>query len=127
MAKAKLKTTPNRKSVAGFLAKVDKARRQDCQAIVELMRAATSAEPEMWGPSIVGFGRFQYKSGSGREGQWMVTGFSPRKNDLTLYIMPGVDAFPDLLPRLGKYKNGKSCLYIKRLDDVDVGDRKSVV
>jgi hypothetical protein len=127
MAKAKLQTTPTRKSVAGFLATVDKARQQDCQAIVELMREAARAEPEMWGPSIVGFGRYQYKYESGREGEWMVTGFSPRKNDLTLYIMPGVEAFPDLLPKLGKFKNGKSCLYIKKLADVDLGVLRQLI
>jgi hypothetical protein len=127
MAKAKLKTTPTQKNVSGFLAKVDKARRQDCLTIVDLMRTATGAEPEMWGPSIVGFGRYQYRYASGREGEWMVAGFSPRKNDLTLYLMPGVDAFPDLLPRLGKYKTGKSCLYLKKLEDVDVGVLRQLI
>ena len=127
MAKVKLKTAPTRKSVSGFLAKVDKARRPDCQKIIALMQKATGAEPEMWGPSIVGFGRYHYKGRSGREGEWMVTGFSPRKNDLTLYIMPGVEAFPDLVPRLGKFRNGVSCLYIKKLDDVDLGVLRQLI
>ena len=74
----------------------------------------------MWGSSIVGFGRYYYKGKSGREGEWMITGFSPRKNDLTLYIMGGFDNFADLMKNLGKYKNAKSCLYIKKLSDVDV-------
>jgi hypothetical protein len=127
MAKAQLKTTPTRRSVAGFLAKVEKARRQDCQTILDLMRSATGAEPEMWGPSIVGFGRYRYRYQSGREGEWMVIGFSPRKSDLTLYVMPGTDAFPDLMKRLGKHKTGKSCLYIKTLDDVDVGVLRELI
>lgn len=74
----------------------------------------------MWGSSIVGFGRYHYKGKSGREGEWPITGFSPRKGDLTLYIMGGFDKFPDLMAKLGKYKTGKSCLYIKKLSDVDV-------
>lgn len=127
MGKAKLKTTPTRRSVAAFLATVDKARRKDCQTIVDLMRAATGAEPEMWGASIVGFGRYQYRYESGREGEWMMVGFAPRKNDLTLYVLPGIDAFPDLLPRLGKYKTGKSCLYVRKLDDVDLGVLRALV
>ena len=74
----------------------------------------------MWGSSIVGFGHYLYKGKSGREGEWPITAFSPRKGDLTLYIMGGFDKFPDLMPKLGKYKTGKSCLYIKKLSDVDV-------
>ena len=74
----------------------------------------------MWGSSIVGFGRYHYKGKSGREGEWMITGFSPRKGDLTLYIMGGFDKFSDLMTNLGKYKTAKSCLYIKKLSDVDV-------
>ena len=74
----------------------------------------------MWGTSIVGFGHYHYKGKSGREGEWMITGFSPRKGDLTLYIMGGFDKFPELKSKLGKYKTGKSCLYIKKLSDVDV-------
>jgi hypothetical protein len=91
------------------------------------MRAATGAEPEMWGASIVGFGRYHYKGRSGREGEWMVTGFSPRKSELTLYIMPSVESFPELLPRLGKFRNGVSCLYIKKLADVDVGVLRQLI
>ena len=121
MATAKLKTTPTESSVAAFLAGVkDPARRRDCDRVVAMMRKATGAQPKMWGPSIVGFGTYRYKYASGREGDWMLTGFSPRKSDLTLYIMAGFDGYGDLMKRLGKHKTGKSCLYIRKLDDVDM-------
>lgn len=118
---AELKTKRTKDSVLDFLAKVtDSKRREDCKVIVDLMARATKAEPEMWGSSIVGFGRYRYKYESGREMEWMLIGFSPRKSDLTLYIMGGSESFPDLMKRLGKYKTGKSCLYIRKLDDVDL-------
>ena len=125
---AELKTKATNESVTDFLNKVtDKGRRDDCFAVLEIMKDITGEEPKMWGPSIVGFGRYHYKYESGREGEWMITGFSPRKGDLTLYIMPGLDAFPDLMKRLGKFKTGKSCLYIKKLDDVDPGVLRQLV
>jgi hypothetical protein len=127
MATAKLKTRANANSVTGFLAKVDPERRADCEAIVRLMSAATGEEPEMWGASVIGFGRYNYKYESGREGEWMMTGFSPRKNDLTLYIMPGVKAFPELVKKLGRHKTGVSCLYIKKLADVDTRVLKQLI
>jgi hypothetical protein len=117
---AELKTKKTRASVSAFLKKLDATRRDDCIAIARLMQQATSAEPKMWGPSIVGFGDYRYKYDSGREGEWFKMGFSPRKNDLTLYIMPGVDHFKQHLSRLGPHKTGVSCLYIKRLSDVDI-------
>ena len=83
------------------------------------MRAATGSRARMWGTSIVGFGSYHYKYASGREGYWMLVGFSPRKQNLTLYIMPGFKTFDKLMAKLGKYKTGKSCLYIKKLDDID--------
>ncbi len=113
---------------AAFLDKIaDKGRREDCLAVVDIMRAVTKEEPKMWGTSIVGFGHYRYKYESGREGEWMITGFSPRKGDLTLYIMGGFDKFSDLMNSLGKYKTGKSCLYIKRLADVDVAALRRLV
>lgn len=119
---AEAKTKPTKESVKEFLGKIaDEDRRQDCQVIVKLMSKVTGAKPEMWGPSIIGCGRYLYKYESGREGEWMMTGFSPRKNDLTLYIMGGTDAFPDVIKRLGKHKTRGSCLYIKKLADVDLG------
>ena len=117
---SELKTKPTQESVTAFLAKIeDDKRRQDCKAIASMMKRATGAKATMWGSSIVGFGRYHYKYASGREGDWPIVGFSPRKADLTLYIMPGFDRFGPLMKRLGKYKTGKSCLYIKRLSDVD--------
>jgi Domain of unknown function (DU1801) len=115
-----LKTKPNSESVREFLDKIsDEQRRSDCQVVLKLMKKATGAAPTMWGSSIVGFGKYRYRYESGREGEWPVVGFSPRKNDLTLYIIPGFERFDDLMNRLGKFKTGKSCLYIKKLSDVD--------
>ena len=118
---AEVKTKETTESVSAFLKNIaDEDRRSDCFAVVDIMRAATREEPKMWGTSIVGFGRYHYKSEGGREGDWMITGFSPRKAALTLYLMGGLDKFPDLMKNLGKYKTGKGCLYLKKLSDVDV-------
>lgn len=118
---AELKTKPTAESVSAFLDNVsDKGRREDCLAVIDIMKDVTKEEPRMWGSSIVGFGRYRYKYESGREGEWMITGFSPRKGDLTLYIMGGFESVPDLMQRLGKYKTAKACLYIKKLADVDL-------
>ena len=118
---AEPKTKETTESVSAFLDKIeDKQRREDCLAVADIMRAVTKEEPKMWGPSIVGFGRYHYKGKSGREGEWMITGFSPRKANLTLYILGGFDNFSDLMTNLGKYKTAGSCLYIKKLADVDV-------
>jgi hypothetical protein len=125
---AELKTKETDQSVAEFLNAIeDERRRQDCWTVLELMKKATKAEPKMWGTSIVGFGRYRYKYDSGREGEWMVMGFSPRKNDLTLYLNPGVESFGDLMEKLGKHKTGKACLYIKKLEDVDAGVLRTLV
>ncbi len=125
---AELKTKPNQSSVTAFIDKVpDPKRREECRLVLKIMEDATKAKPEMWGTSIVGFGRYRYKYASGREGDWMMTGFSPRKDSLTLYIMPGLEAFSDLMDRLGKYKTGKSCLYIKNLDDVNISILRRLV
>jgi len=117
---AELKTKRTHSSVTAFLDQVsDESRRKDSQTLVRMMKKATKAEPKMWGTSIVGFGDYRYKYASGRENDWFLVGFSPRKQDLTLYIMAGFDKHDALLSKLGKYKTGKSCLYIKRLSDVD--------
>ena len=117
---AELKTKPTTASVSDFLDTIDDdERRKDCLAVVKIMQKATGAKPKMWGPSIVGFGDHRYKYASGRELDWFLTGFSPRKKDLTLYIMPGFERYEELMSSLGKYKTGKSCLFIKRLADVD--------
>jgi hypothetical protein len=115
------KTTVNEASVSAFLDKAapEPQRRADCDAILAMMQKASGAKPKMWGASIIGFGSYTYKYASGQTGDWPIIGFSPRKNDLTVYIMPGYDNAQDLLAKLGKYKTGKSCLYIKKLADVD--------
>ena len=125
---AELKTKPTEASVKQFLNQIpDKERRDDCFAIAKMMEEATSAKPKMWGPSIVGFGSFHYKYDSGREGDWLLTGFSPRKNDLTLYLMMGFEQHRELMQQLGKHKTSKSCLYIKRLADVHVPTLKKLI
>jgi hypothetical protein len=117
---AENKTKPTGVSVTAFLNAIeDNDKRRDCKKIAAMMRAATGNRAKMWGPSIVGFGRYHYEYASGREGEFMITGFSPRAQSLTLYIMPGFKQFESLMKKLGKYKTGKSCLYIKRLSDVD--------
>ena len=125
---AELKTKPNDQSVEAFLNSVaDDKKRQDCFTILELMREVTQTEPKMWGDSIVGFGRYHFKYASGREGDWFLTGFSPRKQNLTLYIMAGFDQYDLLLEKLGKFKTGKACLYIKRIEDIDLPTLKQLV
>ncbi|MCL4841235.1 MAG: DUF1801 domain-containing protein [Bryobacteraceae bacterium] len=125
---AELKTKQTEASVSAFLDAVEnEQRRADCRTVLNLMRAVTGEEPKMWGPSMVGFGSYHYKYASGREGDWFVTGFSPRKQDLTLYIMAGFDRYDELMAKLGKYKTGKSCLYLKRLSDVDLGVLRELV
>jgi hypothetical protein len=117
---AELKTTPNDASVEAFLDGIEnEIRRRDAYDVLKLMKRVTKKKPRMWGSSIVGFGSYHYKYDSGREGEWFLTGFSPRKQDLTLYIMPGIGRFPALTKKLGRHKTGKSCLYIKNLDGVD--------
>ena len=114
------KTQPTKASVTSFIGAIeDKQRRAEARKVAAMMRKATGKKAQMWGPSIVGYGTYHYKYASGREGDFMITGFSPRKQALTVYILPGFENFEDLMARLGKYKTGKSCLYIKRLSDVD--------
>jgi hypothetical protein len=125
---AELKTKPTEARVSDFLEAIDDdERREDCRTVAKIMEKATGAKPKMWGPSIVGFGDHHYKYESGRELDWFLTGFSPRKKELTLYIMPGFDRYDDLMSKLGKYKTGKSCLYIKRLADVDLAVLRTLV
>lgn len=125
---AELKTKVNNASVDKFIKGIkDEQVRKDCIQITDIMKKATKAEPRMWGTSIVGFGIYHYKYASGREGDWFLAGFSPRKQNLTLYIMSGFDEYDGLLKKLGKHSIGKSCLYIKRLEDVDVKVLKELV
>ena len=125
---AEMKTKPTDQSVAEFLNEVsDEERRADCFQVAKIMEEITGEKPKMWGPSIVGFGSYHYKYASGREGDWPVTGFSPRKKDLTLYIMMGFEKHADLMEKLGKHTNSKSCLYIKRLSDVHIPTLKKLM
>ena len=123
-----LKTKPNEQSVTDFLQAVpDERKREDSFAIMELMKEVTGLEPKMWGDTMIGFGTYHYKYASGREGDWFVTGFSPRKQNLTLYIMSGFDEYDELMKKLGKYKTGKACLYINKLEDVDLSVMKDLI
>ena len=118
---AELKTKQTSQSVEKFVSAVaDEQRREDCRTVLRIMKEVTGEKPKMWGSSMVGFGSYHYKYASGREGDWFLTGFAPRKQDLTLYIMAGFSRYNELLRKLGKHKIGKSCLYIKQLDDVDI-------
>ncbi|WP_317057166.1 DUF1801 domain-containing protein [Roseovarius rhodophyticola] len=115
------KTKATQQSVADFVANVDpERRRKEAETLVSFFRDVTGFEPVMWGPSIIGYGRYHYVYASGREGDFLATGFSPRKSALSIYIMPGYADFGNILERLGKHKIGKSCLYINKLDDVDM-------
>jgi len=125
---AALKTRQTDDSVDGFHNSItDDKKRQDCFTVLELMKQVTNMDPRMWGPTIVGFGKAHFKYDSGREGDWFLVGFSPRKQNLTLYIMDGVERHPELLKTLGKYKTGVSCLYIKALDDIHLPTLKKLV
>jgi hypothetical protein len=117
---AELKTKPTTKSVAKFLDAIpDADRRADCRKIAEMMTKATRAEPVIWGTAIVGFGKYRYVYASGREGDWFKVGFSPRKKDISVYLMSGVKHHAELLEKLGKHKIGGGCLYINKLEDID--------
>ena len=118
---AELKTKSTKASVSGFLNSVaDRQRRAECKTVAKMMRASTGKVARMWGTSMVGYGSYDYKYASGRQGTWFECGFSPRAENLTLYIMPGFSDFDPLMKKLGKYKTGKSCLYLKTLDDIDL-------
>ena len=122
------KTVETKDSVEAFINSVaDERKRRDSHELVEMMQAITGAEPKMWGSSLVGFGQYHYKYASGREGDFFITGFSPRKTALTVYIMPGFDNYQDQLERLGPYKTGKSCLYLKNLDVIDRGVLEEII
>ena len=125
---AEQKTKPTKASVKEFLNQIqDKERREDCFAVAKIMEEITGDKPKMWGPSIVGFGTYHYKYASGREGDWPVTAFSPRKKDLTVYLMMGFTKHTELMQKLGKHSAAKSCLYIKRLSDIHVPTLKKLI
>ena len=125
---AENKTQATDASVMAFINSVpDESKRQDCLAVLEMMREVTGEEPVMWGSTIVGFGAYHYKYASGREGDMALTGFSPRKQALTIYITSGFDHYEDLMARLGKHTTGSSCLYVKRLSDIDLNVLRELV
>ena len=125
---AELKTQRNDGSVEDFLNAIDdEQKRKDCYTIMKLMQQMTKSKPTMWGTSIVGFGSYHYKGKSGREGDWFIMGFSPRKQNLTLYLITGFERDAALMKKLGKCKTGKSCLYINTLDDIDLSVLKSLM
>ena len=125
---AELKTRETRESVVRFIKSIpDEKRRQDCATVLKLMKEVTREEPKMWGSAIVGFGNYHYKYASGREGDWFLAGFSPRKQNLTLYIMAGFSAYDELMAKLGKHTKAKSCLYIKDLDGIHLPTLKTLV
>ena len=117
---AEAKTKPTKASVQAFLAKVkDPAMRADCAAVATLMSDITKAPPVLWGTSIVGFGSYHYKYASGRSGDWPLVGFSPRATQLVLYVMPGCEGYDQMIAALGPAKCGVSCIYVKRLADLN--------
>jgi hypothetical protein len=127
-AVADIKTTKNDASVESFLQSVeDPKQREDAHSVMALLEEITEEKPTMWGTSIVGFGNYHYKGKSGREGDWFLTGFSPRKANLTLYIVGGFAQHADLLQQLGKHNLGKGCLYIKRLTDVNMKTLDTII
>lgn len=123
-----MKTVKNDANVTEFLEGVEQEyKRKDSFKLLKVMKEITGEEPSMWGASIVGFGSYHYVYASGREGDWPLVGFSPRKQNLTLYIMPGFDRYEDLLAQLGKHRIGKSCLYIKKLEQIDMEILKEMI
>jgi hypothetical protein len=122
------KTKVTEVSVTEFLSQVEpERRREDAQRLDGIFREVSGFAPRMWGPSMIGYGRYHYKYKSGREGDSLATGFAPRKANLVVYILPGYTDFSAILSRLGKHKIGKSCLYINKLDDIDIGVLKELV
>lgn len=126
---AEIKTRVNDADVVNFINSVpDETKRQDSHKLLEIFTQITAERPKMWGSSIVGFGTYHYKSErSSQEGDWMMTGFSPRKQNLTLYMMPGFKNLTDLLAKLGKHKTSVSCLYINKLADVDLAVLEQII
>src|ERR1044072_916137 len=125
---AEMKTNATTESVEDFLNRIPEAeRREDCFAVAKMMEEITGEKPKMWGPSIVGFGSYTYKYASGHTGDWPIAAFSPRKKDLTVYLMMGLEKHTELMEKLGKYSHSKSCLYIRRLSDIHLPTLKKLI
>ncbi len=122
-----LKTQPHDGSVSEFLDTLDEKKKADCKELLTIMKELTEEEPRMWGPSIVGFGKYHYVYESGTEGDWFLTGFSPRKRNFSVYVMDGFKKHASLLEKLGKHKTSVSCLYFNRLEDLDKGVLKKLL
>lgn len=123
-----LQTTKTGQSVDAFISSIaDEGRRADCAAVLQIMREVLKAEPQMWGSSIVGIGHYRYTYSNGRENDWFVAGFSPRKQNLTIYITGGFDRHDEIMSRLGRHTTGKGCLYVKRLSDIDCAVLRELV
>jgi hypothetical protein len=125
---SELKTQPTPSSVEEFIESISgEQKRAGSRLLLDIMERVTGSPPQMWGEAIVGFGRYHYRYASGREGDWFLTGFSPRKESLTVYLSSGFEHFPAHMARLGRYKTGKSCLYIKKMEDIDLGVLEELV
>lgn len=126
---AELKTKRTKENVTDFIAAIaDEGRHKECKELLKLFKEVTKEKPVIWGNGVVGFGTFHYKSERSRqEGDWYVTGFSPRKQNFTIYIMPGFSGYPDLMKKLGRFKTGGGCLYINKLADVDTKVLKELI
>lgn len=122
-----LKTSKTGVDVNGFLETVPESQQDDCRRLITLMESVTQSPPVMWGPSMIGFGQYHYVYESGHEGDWFLAGFAPRKQNLSIYIMAGFDRYDALMSRLGKYKTGKACLYVRTLGDVDTDVLRELV
>lgn len=128
MSKTQNKTTETEASVTDFLNSLaEKKKKDDCIIVKNLMEEITGESAKMWGTSIIGFGNYHYKYDSGREGDFLKIGFSPRMHNLSLYIMPGFERYEDYMSKLGRYKTGKSCLYIKKIEDIDIEVLKNLI
>jgi len=123
-----MKTRPTQQSAESFVAAIaDAGRRGQCEVLLDVMRSATKCEPVMWGSGIIGFGSHHYRYASGREGDWFLVGFAPRKTNLTVYVMDGFERHQELLDVLGRHRTGKSCLYIRNLADIDINVLRAIV
>lgn len=125
---AKNKTQPTEQSVKSFIDSLDDQQKiADSYSLIELMKEVTGCEPKMWGPSIIGFDQYHYNYESGREGDWLKTGFSPRKREFSIYIMSGFAKHDQLMKKLGNHRTGKSCLYVKKLEDINMDVLRDLV
>lgn len=125
---AENKTKPTDQSVKAFINALDDEQKiADSSALIDLMKEVTGCEPKMWGSSIIGFDQYHYKYESGREGDFLKVGFSPRKREFSIYLMCSFDKNQELMEKLGKHRTGKSCLYVKRLEDIDIDVLKELI